>query len=79
VYSVKNANSIDMNFLKAKTNLSNTEFIVLQLCIASFYLMAGAYFQGFFRSYYTPLFSIFGVSAIWFVYWRVDKMKRQSA
>jgi hypothetical protein len=68
---------LNMKIFKTKTSLSATEFIVLQLCIASFYLMAGSYFHGFFGSYYTPLFSIFGVSAIWFVYWQVDKMKKQ--
>lgn len=65
-----------MHFFKIKTSWSNAEFILLKICLASAYLLAGAYFHDFFSNYYSALFVIFGVSAIWCVYWWVEKMKK---
>ena len=36
-----------MNFFRIKTSWSNAEFIVLKLCIASAYVLIGAYFSDF--------------------------------
>ena len=36
-----------MNFFKVKTSWSNAEFITLKLCIATAYLLIGAYFHRF--------------------------------
>ena len=36
-----------MNFFKAKTSWSNAELIVLKICIASAYVLLGAYFHSF--------------------------------
>ncbi len=64
-----------MNFLKIKTSWSNAEFIVLKLCIASAYILVGAYFHSFFRHYYVPVLGVFGITCVWAVYLWVSKMK----
>jgi len=64
-----------MNFFKIKTCWSNAEFIVLKLCMASAYILVGAYFHEFFRSYYVLLLILFGITVIWSVYLWLSKMK----
>ncbi len=66
-----------MNFFKMKTSWSNAEFILIKLCMASVYILAGSYFHEFFENYYSVLIVIFAVTAIWFVYQWLKKMKAQ--
>ncbi|MBV8388499.1 MAG: hypothetical protein JO080_01730 [Mucilaginibacter sp.] len=64
-----------MGFLNTKTSWSNAEFIPFKLCVASIYVIVGAYFHDFFQQYYVPLFILFGISVISTVYLWVKKMK----
>lgn len=64
-----------MNFLKIKTNWTNAEFIVLKICIASAYILIGAYFHEFFHNYYIPVLIVFCITVIWSVYLWLNKMK----
>jgi len=65
-----------MNFFRAKTSWSNMEFIPFKLCVASIYIIAGAYFHDVIQHYYIPLFILFGITVIWTVYLWVEKMKK---
>ncbi|WP_149206353.1 hypothetical protein [Flavobacterium johnsoniae] len=67
-----------MNFFKIKTSWSNAEFILIKLCMASAYIFIGSYFHDFFGSYYTILLVIFAITAIWFVYQWLKKMKTKN-
>ena len=64
-----------MNFFKAKTTWSNAELIVLKLCIASAYVLVGAYFHAFIHTYFIPIIVLFGIAVIWAVYLWLKKMK----
>ncbi len=64
-----------MSFLKTKTSWSNAEFIPFKLCIASIYIIAGAYFRDVIQHYYVPLFVLFGITVVWTVYLWVKKMR----
>jgi undecaprenyl pyrophosphate phosphatase UppP len=64
-----------MNFFKTKTSWTNTEFIILKLCIASAYILIGTYFHDFFSNYYVPLIILFCITVIWSVYLWLAKMK----
>ncbi len=64
-----------MNFFKIKTTWSNAELIILKLCIASAYILVGAYFHSFVGNYYIPLIVLFSVTVIWSVYLWVSKMR----
>jgi len=64
-----------MNFFKIKTSWSNAEFIVLKLCIATAYVLIGAYFHAFFRQYDVAVMIIFGITCTWSVYLWIKKMK----
>jgi len=64
-----------MNFFKIKTSWSNAEFILIKLCMASAYILIGTYFHDFFKEYYTPLFILLGITAIWFFFAWLKKMK----
>ena len=65
-----------MNFFKAKTTWSNAEFIPLKLCIASSYIVIGAYFHDFVMTYWIPILAVFGVTVVWSVYLWATKMKK---
>ncbi|KRD07258.1 hypothetical protein ASE21_17310 [Flavobacterium sp. Root901] len=67
-----------MNFLKIKTSWSNAEFVLIKLCMASIYIIVGSYFHNFFENYYVPLFVLFGITVIWFVYQWLKKMNSKS-
>jgi len=67
-----------MNFFKIKTSWSNAEFIVLKLCVASAYVLVGAYFHAFFHAYFIPVLIIFGITVIWSVSLWVSKMKNSN-
>jgi hypothetical protein len=64
-----------MNFFKIKTNWSNAEFIVLKLCIASAYILIGAWFSDFILCYYVPFVVLFGITVVWAVALWLKKMK----
>lgn len=64
-----------MKFFKIKTSWSNAEFILIKLCMASIYIFIGSYFHDFFKDYYTLLLIVFVVTAVWFVYEWLKKMK----
>jgi len=64
-----------MNFLQAKTSWKNVEFIPVKLCIASAYLMVGAYFQNFIRKHLESFIILFVVSMAWTVYLWMKKLR----
>ena len=64
-----------MNFFKVKTSWSNAEFIVLKLCIASAYILIGAWFSDFILCYYIPFVVLFGITVVWAVALWLKKMK----
>lgn len=66
-----------MNFFKIKTTWSNAEFIPLKLCIASAYVLVGAYFHHFFSQYRMVAIVLFAATVIWSVYLWLSKMKKQ--
>ena len=57
-----------MNFFKIKTQWSNAEFIPLKICIATAYILVGAYFHNFFRDYYVVVLIIFLITVSWSTY-----------
>lgn len=65
-----------MNFFKTKTTWTNAELIPLKFCIASAYVLVGAYFHDFFREYYIPVLIFFAVTVIWSMYQWIRKMGR---
>ena len=67
-----------MNFFKIKTSWSNAEFIPLKLCIATAYILIGAYFHNFFHDHYVAVLIVFAITVIWSVYLWVNKMKMQN-
>ncbi|MBW1658739.1 hypothetical protein [Flavobacterium quisquiliarum] len=67
-----------MSFFKITTTWSNAEFILIKLCMASAYILIGSYFHDFFDNYYAVLIVIFIITAIWFVYQWLKKMKSHS-
>jgi len=64
-----------MKFFKIKTSWSNTEFIVLKLCIASAYIFIGSYFHYFFSQYWNPILIVFAITFLWSLYLWIKKMK----
>ena len=68
-----------MNFFRTRTSWSNSEFIPFKLCVASFYIIAGAYFHDVIRHYYIPLFIVFGITMLWTLYLWIGKMKQANA
>ena len=67
-----------MNFFKTKTTWSNAELIPLKLCIATAYILVGAYFHTFFSKYYIPVLLLFVVVLIWSLYLWISKMKKKT-
>ena len=66
-----------MNFLKIKTSWTNSELIVLKLCIASAYILVGSYFHNFIHHFKVPFLILFVITVIWSVYLWVIKMKSE--
>jgi hypothetical protein len=64
-----------MNFLKEKTSWSNAELIVIKVCIATAYILIGAYFHTFFSTHYIPVLIVFGITVVWGLYLYITKMK----
>jgi hypothetical protein len=67
-----------MNFFRIKTSWSNAEFIQLKICIATAYILVGAYFHNFFHKFYIPVLFVFGITVIWSVYLWLNKMKAEN-
>ncbi|MFB9077084.1 hypothetical protein ACFFLS_03420 [Flavobacterium procerum] len=67
-----------MNFFTIKTSWSNAEFILIKLCMASAYILIGSCFHDFFENHYSVLIGVFIITAIWFVYQWLKKMKSHS-
>lgn len=65
------------NFFKQKTSWTNAEFIPLKLCIASAYIMIGAYFGDFIKQYKVVFIILFSVTVVWSVYLWITKMKKE--
>jgi hypothetical protein len=64
-----------MNFFKIKTTWSNAELIPLKACIASAYILVGAFFHHFFSHYYIAVLLVFGATVIWSLHLWINKMK----
>ena len=64
-----------MNFFKIKTTWTNAELIPLKICIASAYLLAGAYFHNFVREYFVFIVIMFSVTVVFSVFRWLQKMK----
>lgn len=64
-----------MNFFKIKTAWSNAELIPLKVCIATAYVVIGAYFHTLVHNYFVPLIVVFGITVIWSVCMWLNKMK----
>lgn len=65
-----------MNFFKLKTCWTNAEMIILKLCIASAYLLVGAFFHSFIRRYYIVLLLLFAITVILAVNLWIKKMSK---
>jgi hypothetical protein len=66
-----------MNFFKIKTSWSNAELALLKICIATAYILIGAYFHIFFKHHYIPILAVFAITVIWSTYLWFKKMKTQ--
>ena len=64
-----------MNFFKIKTTWTNAELIPLKICIASAYLIVGAYFHNFVREYFTSIVIVFTLTVVFSVFKWLQKMK----
>ena len=68
-----------MNFFSRKTTWTNTELIPLKICIASAYILVGAYFHNFVRRYYLAFIIIFAITVAWALYLWITKMRKRRA
>jgi hypothetical protein len=68
-----------MNFFRLKTTWTNAELIPMKICIASAYLLVGAYFHNFIREYYILFIVLFGITAIVSLYKWFNKMKKENS
>lgn len=64
-----------MNFLERKTAWKNIEFIPLKICIASFYILVGAYFHDFIWKYNIVFIVLFFITTAISLYLWINKMK----
>ncbi len=67
-----------MKLFKLKTTWTNAEFIPLKLCIASFYILVGAYFRHFVSQYRWLFVALFAITVIWTVYLWSTKTKKEN-
>jgi len=67
-----------MNFFKLKSTWTNTELIALKLCIASAYILVGAYFHNFIRKYYLLFILLFVITVVVSIYKWINKMKKEN-
>ena len=68
-----------MNFFNLKTVWTNSELIPLKVCIATAYILVGAYFHNFVRRYYLVFLIAFVITVVWSLYLWISKMKRDNA
>ena len=68
-----------MNFFKIKTSWTNAEFIPLKICIATPFILIGAYFHDFFLQYYILVLFIFAGTVTWTLYLWLNKMKNRNS
>ncbi len=66
-----------MNFLSVKTKWSSADLAVLKGCVASAYVLIGAYFHEFFLEYYIPVLAGFTIFLVWVVYLWTNKMAKK--
>ncbi|TGK05263.1 hypothetical protein EHQ53_16605 [Leptospira langatensis] len=64
-----------MNFFTKETSWSNAEFIVFKLCVASIYVLIGAYFSSFFLQYRIVITVVFAITVVWTVSLWLKKMR----
>jgi hypothetical protein len=64
-----------MNFFSTKTSWSNSEFIILKLCIGMAYLFIGASFHEFVLAWKIPVLMVFLITLTWSMALWVKKMK----
>ena len=67
-----------MDFFKLKTTWTNAELVVLKLCIASAYILAGAYFHRFIAEYKYLFIVLFLITVVASVYKWISKMKKEN-
>jgi hypothetical protein len=67
-----------MKFLSAKTTWTNLELIPFKLCVASAYVLVGAYFHSFFAANKIIVIGLFAVSTVYTLYLWVVKMKKEN-
>ena len=67
-----------MNFFKQKTTWTNFELVPLRLCIASAYLLVGAYFNNFIRTRYGAFLVVFVITVVYSVYGWIKKLKAEN-
>ena len=66
-----------MNFFDIKTTWTNSELTLVKLCLASAYLLAGAFFHAFIRQHYLVIVAIFCITVVWTPYLWLVKMKNR--
>lgn len=65
-----------MIFLKVKTAWTNPELGLIKLCLAAFWIAAGAYFHEQVNAYIPIFLTLFFITAVWtFLLW-IKKMKQ---
>jgi hypothetical protein len=67
-----------MNFFTEKTTWTNLELIPLKLCIASAYILVGAYFHSFVHAWYIPILILFAISVVYSLYLWIKKLKAEN-
>lgn len=68
-----------LKFLNAKTTWTNSELVLVKICIAAAYLMIGAYFSPFITHYIPYLGLLFILTGILGMYSWIKKMKAKKA
>jgi type IV secretory pathway TrbL component len=67
-----------MSFLNRKTCWNNKELGVFKICVASFYVVIGAWFHEFFLEYKWIFIALFVITMIWtFSLW-LRKLKSEA-
>jgi hypothetical protein len=66
-----------MNFFRRNTTWTNAEFIPLKLCVASAYIIIGAYFADYVKQFFIPICIVFLVTVTWSMLLWIRKMKQE--
>lgn len=67
-----------MNYFNKISKWTNTELMLFKICMLSFYICVGAYFQSFIRQYYGVLLTIFVLSLIVLLFLWFTKIKNRT-